>query len=369
MKKTGYLNFIIGLFLIMLLINLGLAEIRINEIELNPSRADAGNEWIELYSDSLINVNGWKLVNSDNNARTLTQSFQGFLVINFSEQWLDNENESIQLRDSNDSLIFQTPIFKDSFDDSKSWSYCNSSWSLVSSSPGSANNCINNNSTPNNTQNTTLPISLQLDWDDEDIKNGDDFEIQIKALNLGNKDYDIQIYIYDNEESKTLSEIYNIDDEWASAKDRLKKFFSGPGNRTGYVKLRIKESKRDFSGLASIVAVIKEYGSSSEKARADQDIEIIRADNSDLTNSNKETSQASDDRTKVLEQIQDFQTYAQTTGNVVYLNGKSSSADIISLGSKKNTVYESGNEKIKTYSIYAFILLIILLAILFIFKR
>ena len=363
MRKTGNLKKILGLFIILLFsvlfINSVIAQIRINEIELNPSGADTGNEWIELYSDSLININGWRLVNHDNKTKTLTQTFQGYLVINFSEQWLDNENESINLYDSNWSLISFSPILKDIFDNSKSWSYCDSSWKLVDASPGSANNCINNIS-QNNTQNVTATIALQLNWDEDDIKNGKQFEIQVKALNLENKDYDIQVYIYDNDEAKTLTEIRD-GDNWESAKTRLKKFFTGSGNRTGYVKLRIKDSKRDFSGTASIVAIIKEYSASSEKARIDKSIDVIKADSSDLIKTTTESSQSSNDREKVIKQIQNSQTNSQTTGDVIRL-GKSSS-------SSKTTVYESTNEKIKKYSIYAFALLIVLLIILFIFRK
>jgi len=53
MRKTGNLKKILGLFIILLFsvlfINSVIAKIRINEIELNPSGADTGNEWIELY--------------------------------------------------------------------------------------------------------------------------------------------------------------------------------------------------------------------------------------------------------------------------------------------------------------------------------
>jgi len=52
--------------IILILINFVYAEIRINEVELNPAGSDGGKEWIELYSDSLINLEGWKLVNHDN---------------------------------------------------------------------------------------------------------------------------------------------------------------------------------------------------------------------------------------------------------------------------------------------------------------
>lgn len=141
----------------------------------------------------------------------------------------------------------------------------------------------------------------------------------------------------------------------------MKKFFTGSGNRTGYVKLRIKDSKRDFSGTASIVAIIKEYSASSEKARIDKSIDVIKADSSDLIKTTTESSQSSNDREKVIQQIQNSQTNSQTTGDVIRL-GKSSS-------SSKTTVYESTNEKIKKYSIYAFALLIVLLIILFIFRK
>ena len=44
--------------IILSLINCVNAEIRINEVELNPKGDDAGYEWIELYSEYEINLSG-----------------------------------------------------------------------------------------------------------------------------------------------------------------------------------------------------------------------------------------------------------------------------------------------------------------------
>ena len=117
---------LILVLLIVLLIPV-VSGIRINEAELNPEGSDAGNEWIELYSDSEINLSGWKIISHDNKIKDLNQSFNGYLIINFNEQWLDNDNESVRLYNG-DEMIYATPVLRDSFNDNRTWSYCNEKW-------------------------------------------------------------------------------------------------------------------------------------------------------------------------------------------------------------------------------------------------
>lgn len=374
MKKIGIILIVFLIFPIVLAVLVS-AEIRINEVELNPSGDDKGLEWVELYSNELMDLNGWKLVNNDDEIKNLNQTFQNYLIINFNEQWLDNENESIRLVNKNDSLIFQTPILKDAFNDNKSWSYCNGSWSLVSATPDSANNCPG--SVENKSENKIASIYLELEFD-YDVKNGDEFDVTIRAYNLENKEYDISAYVYDDNENSPISEAYDdYNDKWVSSKYYIDSFFSGPGNKTDELRLRIKESQRDFYGEARLGVKIRETGGSSYKVKTSEDIDISEADE----DSEEETSTSSvnNAKEKVINEVETQNTVKSE--NVIYLKSSTSSkkaeskatGSMVRLGenlkSNKNIIYESKNEKIRKYSIYSFILLVFVLIILFAFRR
>ena len=130
------------LVLIFILIFISLnfvSAIRINEVELNPEGSDSGNEWIELYSQDNANLDGFRIVNHLNKSINLSGSFSGFFVINFSRQWLNNIEEYVMLF-NNEGLVDKTPIFKDAFNDNRTWQYCNE-WVFRNSTRGIENNC------------------------------------------------------------------------------------------------------------------------------------------------------------------------------------------------------------------------------------
>src|SRR3989344_1552964 len=362
--------------IILILINFVYAEIRINEVELNPAGSDGGKEWIELYSDSLINLEGWKLVNHDNKVLFLNQSFNGYLIINFEEQWLDNENESIILYNGN-SLVSITPVLKDSSNDNKAWNYCNGVLRFLISSSGLSNNCqtqsnnTNSNST-NNTPNSTdqtnpannssnSEIFLILDWDENDIINGESFEITIKAYNLLDKEYDIKTGIYD-EDNKLISQTYDENEKWVSSSEYYNKFFRGPGSAEEDIKLRVKESYRHFKGDVKIIARIRETGSSVYKKEKQEDIEILK---SKVDEENYQVTAIEDDSERISQQKE---TKIVESENIIYL-AKNKNIKSESIKTSKNTIYQSKNEIIKAYSIYFFAFLLIILCVLLVFVK
>ncbi len=365
MKKIGLDIIILG-FIILISINSILAEVRINEVELNPAGSDSGHEWVELYSDNLVDLNGWKLVNHDNKNKMLDGDFQGYLVINLESQWLDNENESLNLFNSEGSLISFTPILKDSANNDKTWSYCGSnSWSLVTASPGAANNCANQNNSSNDSQNPQnntqdLKIALELEWTEGDIKNGKEFKIKVKANNLKDKNYDIKMLIYNDDIDSPISETY-FDTKWGSSKSYVKDFLKGPGSDSGYIKLRIKESQRSFYGSANVVVMIRGDNSNSYESKFEDDIKIIKADEN---NSNKVSSV--NEESSVIKEA-DSETNNPAEREVIRLNNVKNNAGTISLN--KDLVYESSNEKMKKYSLYSFGLLIIVAVLLLFVKN
>ena len=102
----------------------------INEVELNPPGVDAGNEWIELYNptDQTIDLSDWTIFTTHGVTVTLTIEEgtiikpKGYLVLSYWDQWLDNEDESIILRDVSGNVIDSTPILSDMDNDNRTWS-------------------------------------------------------------------------------------------------------------------------------------------------------------------------------------------------------------------------------------------------------
>ncbi|KYH38939.1 MAG: conserved exported protein of unknown function [Candidatus Bathyarchaeota archaeon B23] len=102
----------------------------INEVEQNPAGADAGNEWVELYNPSSqpVDIGGWTLSTTHGDTVTLTIP-EGtiidpgeFKVYTYSKQWLDNEDESVILRDDSGVIVDETPILNDTHNDDRAWS-------------------------------------------------------------------------------------------------------------------------------------------------------------------------------------------------------------------------------------------------------
>jgi len=139
MKGKKGLIIVLGFLFVLIFINNIYAEVRINEVELNPKGPDSGEEWIELYSDEEVNLSGWA-INNDGQNISLNQSFQGCLVIEFEKQWLDNSDEKITLINSEGNEICETDILEDSSNDDKTWCYCDK-WVFVDSSKEEENNC------------------------------------------------------------------------------------------------------------------------------------------------------------------------------------------------------------------------------------
>ena len=131
------------------------SAIVINEVELNPGGKDAGNEWVELYSETEINLEGYYF-EIDNKTYNLSGIFSGYFIYNRSSQWLDNENETISLKNNNE-IIFQTPALDDKTNDknNKTWNLCDNEWEFALGSKEKENNCDNVNNQGNNSNNNS----------------------------------------------------------------------------------------------------------------------------------------------------------------------------------------------------------------------
>ena len=133
-------------------------HIVINEVESNPPGNDNyGNveEWVELYNPttSSTDISNWKLSTTHGETVTITIPqgttipANGYYVYGRGSQWLDNDDESVVLNNSEDAEIDRTPVKSDNDNNSWSWQrYPNgldtdsaSDWTFQSSTEGASN--------------------------------------------------------------------------------------------------------------------------------------------------------------------------------------------------------------------------------------
>ena len=72
-----------GISLVFLLFMISfVSAIQINEIELNP-KDECGDctEWLELYSEQEINLNGWIITDASNKTLNLTGIINGYYIL------------------------------------------------------------------------------------------------------------------------------------------------------------------------------------------------------------------------------------------------------------------------------------------------
>ena len=371
------------------------AEVRINEVMAKtPSSiyGDSDCEWIEIYSTSSENLDDW-ILNTPGHNLTLNVSINNFLIITgddacFKNNWADideskiikwsaislnDDKDSVFLFDNNSELI--NNFAYNSSTSEKSWQFCSNSWLERNPTPATENNCSttetnppqNNTQNPvqNNTQNQEDSISLDMDWNEDDIVNGNEFEIEVSAENLKDEKYNIKVWIEFEDKNTIISDRYGEDsgggEMWKSGSYYVYNLFKGPGDETEKVNLRIRENYKDFNGDAKIFLKL------STGEEVSKDIEILE----------KEEDKVAEEKEVVKKNnTQEIKTTTQSTapvsGNVIKL-GNSESKETIGDTNKNtgdgNLIYESGNEKTKIYSIIGFAALCLGLAVLMIFKK
>lgn len=132
-------------------------QIVINEVEQNPpgdDRLSTTMEWVELYNptSTTVDVGGWSLQTTHGETVTVTIAYgttlqpNGYCIVERGN-WLDNEGESVILRNSGGGEVDRTPIISDT--DNDLWSWCRfpngkdtdsaGDWSFRISTKGSSN--------------------------------------------------------------------------------------------------------------------------------------------------------------------------------------------------------------------------------------
>ncbi|MGB2982969.1 MAG: lamin tail domain-containing protein [Candidatus Bipolaricaulia bacterium] len=109
----------------------GVAQIVLNEVELNPQGRDAGNEWVELLnlSDEEIDLAGWVLTYSYRAAGEILISEEPLLlgpgeryVFAYPRLMLRNDDKTvIELRDLDGNVIDKTSVIRDEANDAQTW--------------------------------------------------------------------------------------------------------------------------------------------------------------------------------------------------------------------------------------------------------
>ena len=138
-KKQGLL---IGIALMLLFTGIALATssafpgVVIYAFDQNPAGRDEGNEWVTLYnpSNESVDIGGWVLETT--HGSVLTETIPEGTMLNPSAyyiysppyQWLDNEDESIILRDSEGKEVERTPVLSDTKNDNRCWVHNDSEW-------------------------------------------------------------------------------------------------------------------------------------------------------------------------------------------------------------------------------------------------
>ncbi len=284
-----------------------------------------------------------------------------------------------------------------------SWSYNGSSWLNCTPTPGSANNCTSQSQSPTcpagytctnsscanniitqtcinataNCTNMTLMqnfscsssnnsgLYIELSWTDDEIINGKEFEADVKAYNLGSYDYDIKVWLEFYSNSTIISERYDgADDGWKSGTYYISKFFTGSGNKTKSINLRVKDDYNNFYGDAKIFAKIRKNGDSDVLDDYESTIELLEEASSDSQNS-------SDNAAVLLSNTTNSAASASNNaGGIIVLGGGGNNSSSNSTSQAKNSmVYKSKSEYIKEYAPYAFGLLCIFLIIMLLIEK
>jgi len=307
--KKLFFPFFFILFLI--LFSFQASAIVINEILPNPEEfSDA--EWLELYSDSTMNLSGYKLDTTGqiynfgnvniNDYLVIAKNKTSFLslwpnvsqekVIEWQGMGLNNAGEPISLLNNNITIDATTyPSF--SSRQGKSWARLENQTFTICNlpSPAERNNCSQQTNQTNQTWQNESTIKITDYPDDADF--GDSIDIDIKLYRGNTAKYAVYIYI-ENDEGTDVSdkETLHLDDKYT--------------NYTETVTLELKCKNEE--GTYTIVA-------EGLDEKDTEEIEINKC--SEYENQNEESE---DNETQASEgtTIGDF-TYSLTIPNTIYI--------------------------------------------------
>ena len=174
------------------------AEVIITEIESNPAGADSGKEWIKLYSDSKIDLSGWRLINCDGDNYELNDTIEDDFLVEFEGQWLDNSEECVKLYNI-DELVDESDKFDDDANDDKTWILCDDGWEF------SDNGCAKKESLEESEERETeTDYAVETETADKINESVLPVENVIKTIKLGGNIENNSILNVDNKETENI---------------------------------------------------------------------------------------------------------------------------------------------------------------------
>jgi hypothetical protein len=95
----------------------------------NPAGLDDGNEWVSIHnpSNKSVDIGNWTLETTNGSTASLgiaegtTLYPCAYITISPSYRWIDNNNESIILRDAVGEVVDRTPVVNDNESDNRYW--------------------------------------------------------------------------------------------------------------------------------------------------------------------------------------------------------------------------------------------------------
>jgi len=148
------------------------------EIELNPPGTDAGNEWIKIcnVSNQDISVNNWKVYSESQGIQLNGVLRYGDCTIaTHNKQWLDNEDEHVNIYDDKGNLVWSSPALYDTKNDDFTLKF-----NIQYNNSSSPNNSSSNT---NNTPKTDIIKTIKIDAFAELLYIVDGDTVEVRILN------------------------------------------------------------------------------------------------------------------------------------------------------------------------------------------
>jgi len=293
---------------------------------------------IDIFNESLPNLarrnwmDGWLLNRWMDNHTNISEGNSNIIQLNITKEFNGTANITIKIRNGEEDWIFE--------------GYQINITPAQSQDP------------PNNNDDTNDEIYLDVEWDEEEIINGKEFEIKVKAYNLLDENYNLKIWIKFNDNDTKISERYDEENnEWKSGNYYVDGFFSGEGDKTKSIDLRINEDYRDYYGDDVEICFKLEDNLESEECNS---IEILE----------QEESKGDEVGTWVQDEVTTSISTSTPTiiGNVIKL-GSSPNSEAEDLKEQNNIIYQSKTELIKKYAIFAFAFFCVGLSVLLAFHK
>ena len=189
--------------------------------------------------------------------------------------------------------------------------------------------------------------------------------ITLKAYNLLNKKYDVKVWI-ENDEGDIISDRYgnysNKEIKWASGSYWAYSFIEGTGNKSEDMMIRIRDEYDNFSGDATIKALIQESDSEKDIDSFEDNIEILENNESNLGNSVTDYEDSSEINNTIT-------STSPNSDGVIVLGKKKETKTATTEKNTDSIIYKSKNEYIKEYIPYAFGIVCIIIITFLVFDK